>query len=101
MEEYGFMKRLALLTLFCSLATGVIAAPNDGWNEGMILFKKGDTTNTNYYRIPAITTTSQGTIIAVADYRHNGYGDIGLNTGVDFAIKISHDGGNTWGLLQI
>lgn len=31
------MKRLALLTLFCSLATGVIAAPNDGWNEGMIL----------------------------------------------------------------
>lgn len=47
------MKRLALLTLFCSLATGVIAAPNDGWNEGMILFKKGDTTNTNYYRIPA------------------------------------------------
>lgn len=90
------MKRLALLTLFCSLATGVIAAPNDGWNEGMILFKKGDTTNTNYYRIPAITTTSQGTIIAVADYRHNGYGDIGLNTGVDFAIKISHDGGNTW-----
>jgi len=40
MEEYGFMKRLALLTLFCSLATGVIAAPNDGWNEGMILFKK-------------------------------------------------------------
>lgn len=90
------MKRLALLTLFCSLATGVIAAPNDGWNEGMILFKKGDTTNTNYYRIPAITTTSQGTIIAVADYRHDGYGDIGLNTGVDFAIKISHDGGNTW-----
>lgn len=90
------MKRLALLTLFCSLATGVIAAPNDGWNEGMILFKKGDTTNTNYYRIPAITTTSQGTIIAVADYRHNGYGDIGLNTGVDFAIKISHDGGKTW-----
>lgn len=63
MEEYGFMKRLALLTLFCSLATGVIAAPNDGWNEGMILFKKGDTTNTNYYRIPAITTTSQGTMI--------------------------------------
>lgn len=90
------MKRLALLTLFCSLATGVIAAPNDGWNEGMILFKKGDTTNTNYYRIPAITTTSQGTIIAVADYRHDGYGDIGLNTGVDFAIKISHDDGNTW-----
>ena len=26
MEEYGFMKRLALLTLFCSLATGVIAS---------------------------------------------------------------------------
>lgn len=90
------MKKFALLTLFCSLATGILAAPNDGWNEGMVLFKKGDTTNTNYYRIPAITTTSQGTIIAVSDYRHNGSGDIGLNSGVDFAVKVSNDGGNTW-----
>ena len=90
------MKRLALLTLFCSLATGVIAASNDGWNEAMTLFKKGDTTATNYYRIPAITTTSQGTIIAVADYRHDGWGDIGLNKQVDFAIRVSNDGGDTW-----
>lgn len=91
------MKKLALLSLFCSLATGVLAAPNDGWNEEMFIFKKGDTTNTNGYRIPAITTTSQGTIIAVSDYRHNGTGDIGTSgQKVDFAIKISHDGGNTW-----
>lgn len=91
------MKRLALLSLFCSLATGVIAAPNDGWNEEMRLFTYRDTTNTNSYRIPAITTTSQGTIIAVADYRHNGAGDIGTSgQKVDFAIKVSHDGGNTW-----
>lgn len=95
------MKKLALLTLFCSLATGVIAAPNDGWNEEMRLFTYRDTTNTNSYRIPAITTTSQGTIIAVADYRHNGAGDIGLNEGVDFAIRVSHDGGNTWSEKQI
>ena len=91
------MKKLALLTLFCSLATGVIAAPNDGWNEEMRLFTYRDTTNTNSYRIPAITTTSQGTIIAVADYRHNGAGDIGTSgQKVDFAIRVSHDGGNTW-----
>lgn len=91
------MKKLALLTLFCSLATGAIAAPNDGWNEGMRLFTYKDTTNTNSYRIPAITTTSQGTIIAVADYRHNSTGDIGTSgQKVDFAIKVSHDGGNTW-----
>lgn len=91
------MKKLVLLTLFCSLATGAITFANDGWNKEMRLFTYKDTTNTNSYRIPAITTTSQGTVIAVADYRHNGAGDIGTSgQKVDFAIKVSHDGGNTW-----
>lgn len=95
------MKKLRLLTIFCSLAAVILASPNDGWNEEMRLFTYQDTTNTNSYRIPAITTTSQGTVIAVADYRHNGASDIGLNEGVDFAVRVSNDGGNTWTEKQI
>lgn len=93
MEEYGFMKRLALLTLFCSLATGVIAAPNDGWNEGMTIFKSKTITDKNGFRIPAITSTSQGNIVAVADIR---YDNTDMPGKVEFLIKTSNDGGNTW-----
>lgn len=87
------MKRLALLTLFCSLATGVIAAPNDGWNEGMTIFKSKTITDKNGFRIPAITSTSQGNIVAVADIR---YDNTDMPGKVEFLIKTSNDGGNTW-----
>lgn len=96
------MKRLALLTIFCALATGTMAAPQDGWNEDMVIFKNNTPNKGNYYRIPAIAATSQGTIVAVSDYRHYGSTDMGnMGTGsrpqkVDFAVKVSHDGGNTW-----
>lgn len=87
------MKRLALLTLFCSLATGVIAAPNDGWNEGMTIFKSKTITDKNGFSIPAITSTSQGNIVAVADIR---YDNTDMPGKVEFLIKTSNDGGNTW-----
>ena len=92
------MKKLALLTIFCALATGTMAAPQDGWNEKMEIFK-GDYFGQDkgkYYRIPAITSTSQGTLIAVGDHRPNGWGDIGGQDNISFGIKVSHDGGNTW-----
>ena len=94
------MKKLTLLTLFCALATGAMAG--DGWNDAMTIFKHHDESNTNTYRIPAITATSQGTLIAAADNRYYGSTDLGhkgtgnKNQKVDFAIKVSHDGGNTW-----
>ncbi|WP_300360917.1 sialidase family protein, partial [Fusobacterium sp.] len=88
------MKKLTLLTLFCALATGAMAG--DGWNEKMAIFEKDKPNNGNYYRIPAITSTSQGTLIAVGDHRHNHWGDMGQGQQIDFGIKVSHDGGNTW-----
>ena len=100
------MKKLTLLTLFCALATGAMAG--DGWNEKMEIFKKDNPNGGNYYRIPAITATSQGTIIAVADHRPNGPNDIGGDGGknpgqfgIGFGIKVSHDGGNTWSEQQL
>lgn len=47
------------------------------------------------YRIPAITTTYDGNLLAVADYRHCRY-DIG-NGRIDLHGRISKNGGKTWG----
>lgn len=47
------------------------------------------------YRIPAITTTAEGNLLAVADYRHCRY-DIG-NGRIDLHGRISKDNGKTWG----
>ena len=47
------------------------------------------------YRIPAITTTKDGHLLAVADYRHCRY-DIG-NGRIDLHGRISKDRGKTWG----
>lgn len=89
------MKKLTLLTLFCALATGVIAG--DGWNESMTIFEHGTITDNNGFRIPAITTTSQGTVVAVADIRYGGLtGNTDMPKKVEFLIKTSNDGGSTW-----
>ncbi len=49
------------------------------------------------YRIPAIATTNDGTLVAVADYRHSGT-DIGVTDKgrIDLHYRLSHDNGNTW-----
>jgi len=50
------------------------------------------------YRIPAMVTTTNGTVIAAADGRQ-GNGDI--PNPIDCVCKRSFDNGNTWGPLQV
>ena len=50
------------------------------------------------YRIPAIATTKNGTLIAVADYRYC-YSDIGFGP-VDLHYRLSHDNGYTYGSIR-
>ncbi|WP_254679625.1 exo-alpha-sialidase [Salmonella enterica] len=69
---------------------------NDGWHSPQQIFSQHQKTSTNAYRIPAITATTQGTVIAVSDARADGTSDIGLNKDVHFGYRISTDGGNTW-----
>lgn len=51
------------------------------------------------YRIPAIATCSDGTLIAASDYRYCG-GDIGYGA-VDLHYRLSEDNGQTWGTERI
>ena len=49
------------------------------------------------YRIPALAAANDGTLIAVADYRHSGT-DIGVTDKgrIDLHYRLSTDNGNTW-----
>jgi sialidase-1 len=50
--------------------------------------------NVDTYRIPGLTTTNNGTLLAVYDIRHNSYRD--LQEHMDIGLSRSVDGGNTW-----
>ena len=49
------------------------------------------------YRIPALSVTNQGTLLAFCEGRRNGRGDTG---DIDLVLRRSEDGGATWGELQ-
>jgi sialidase-1 len=50
------------------------------------------------FRIPAIITTSKGTVIAFAEGRKNGASDTG---DIDLVLKRSEDNGKTWSSLGV
>lgn len=51
------------------------------------------------YRIPAMVSSKKGTILAVADGRISGCGDI--PNPLDLVLRRSFDNGKTWGPLQV
>lgn len=63
-------------------------------SETQKLFNTGDLNSKNF-RIPSLLTTKSGTTIAAADIRNNHAGDSPAN--IDAGIRISKDGGKTWG----
>lgn len=63
------------------------------------IIRKGGDDGSSSYRIPALVTTTAGTLIAGFDVRWNGSGDLPAN--IDTAIMRSTDGGITWGPMQV
>ncbi len=60
---------------------------------GIALRKAGDD-NVKSYRIPGLTTTNAGTLIAVYDIRYNS--SVDLQEDIDVGMSRSTDGGQTW-----
>lgn len=60
-----------------------------------LLFKPGDGGAASY-RIPAIVTAQDGSLIVAADKRNNGPGDLGKNANIDVVIRRSTDNGASW-----
>lgn len=65
----------------------------DETNKATRLLTRNVDFSSKYFRIPFMTVTNQGTIIAGSDVRYNGGGD---QTFIDLGYKRSTDGGQTW-----
>lgn len=61
---------------------------------GTKVFHSDDSTNANYYRIPAMLTLKSGTVVSSIDARYGGTHDARSN--IDIAFSKSLDGGETW-----
>lgn len=65
----------------------------DETNKAKNIMTRNTDLGAKYFRIPWMTVTNQGTIIAGCDVRYNGGGD---QTFIDLGYKRSTDGGQTW-----
>ena len=50
------------------------------------------------YRIPALVVAPKGDLLAIAERRNDGIGDIGDH---DLVLRRSSDGGRTWGAIEL
>ena len=65
--------------------------------EQVDLFRQGDG-GVHTYRIPALLETRRGDLLAVADARHDGSGD--LPGRISLVMRRSRDGGRTWSAVR-
>ncbi len=82
---------LPLLVLIGTLVTKVASGqPTEVFTSG--------TEGYHTFRIPALITTGDGTLLAFAEGRRGGRGDAG---DIDLVLRRSTDGGATWGPLAV
>ena len=72
-----------------------IIDPTTFMGERKTLFKGS---GGNYYRIPTLLTLKNGDILAFADYRYNGAGD--LPNQIEVWVRKSKNNGTNWGLIK-
>lgn len=54
----------------------------------------------DYYRIPALAVTNNGTLLAISDVRYGNNSDLGNGHRIDLVMKRSLDNGKTWSKEQ-
>lgn len=92
--------RTIATALLITAAAHTAIAQNTGYSDPhtgitrSLVFNRGDF-DSRFYRIPAITTLPDGTLIALADKRINSLQD--LPGDIDIVCRRSTDGGRTWG----
>ncbi len=82
-------------------ATNVVPAvksPEGSLKAGLALRRHGDD-NVHTYRIPGLTTTGNGTLLAIYDARRESSRDLQGN--MDIGLSRSTDGGNSWEPMRI
>lgn len=74
--------------------TPVMKNPKNEVPNGVKPFSSKNGVQSNYYRIPSLITTSDGTLVASIDARFGGTRDSANN--IDTAVSVSTDNGKTW-----
>ena len=91
------MKKTALLLALVTLSLCALAQPTRPYASDTftrtVIYQPGDYGSTNY-RIPAVITAKDGSIVAVTDKRKYNEGD--LPQDIDIVCNRSTDGGLTW-----
>ena len=85
-----YTRRNALLS---AVAARLFARATPASFTKLDLFCAGDQ-GVHTYRIPALIETRKGTLLAVADARHESSRDMPAN--ISLVLRTSHDRGNTW-----
>ncbi|MEV0274308.1 sialidase family protein [Hamadaea sp. NPDC050747] len=97
-RHHRFLSTVVVAALAAAtLLTGSAAYAAEPYHEeGAVYTAKAD----GYfcYRIPAIVKAANGDLLAFAEGRINNCDDRG---NIDLVLKRSHDGGRTWGPLQV
>jgi sialidase-1 len=91
------MKRYALTLIALLLLTACTSPPPEPTLTQTELFTAGEG-GYHSYRIPAIITTSKGTVLAFCEGRKNSRSDSG---DIDLLLRRSFDNGQTWGPVQV
>ncbi len=86
------MKLLFQIQILVFLLSSLPALANDN-RPFVVIHKQGDH-ECHTFRIPAISVTNQGTLLAVYDMRYNSRRD--LQGHMDIGLSRSTDGGKTW-----
>lgn len=95
-----FIGRFFLCIAFALSAFPLVSQESEGNLKALelsYLFEAG-TEGYACFRIPAIVTTNEGTLLAFAEGRKNGCSDTGS---IDLVMKRSTDGGRSWSGLQV
>lgn len=94
-----FTASLSQVRVNKSNVNAVVTSPKDIVHRLAIALRHANDQGVSVYRIPGLTTTNQGTLLAVYDIRYNGVKD--LQEHIDIGLSRSTDGGRTWGPMQI
>ncbi len=93
--------RWALLVMVASLTLGAAPAPAEDALQHVDVFVSG-TGGYHTFRIPAIETAPDGSLLAVAEARKHSSADPGWEgQDIDLVCKRSTDGGKTWSAMQM
>lgn len=96
----GTIKKLALGLVSAFISLSAVAQETNYEDAITTIFPSGQKETTGYhtFRIPAITMTKKGTLLAFAEGRVNGWGDAG---NIDLVMRRSKDFGKTWEPIEV